>query len=286
MDVLITIGSSAAFIYSTYGWYLYNGTELAHKFLFFETSATIITLVLLGNVLEHRSVKQTTTSIMELSKIQNTQAKIDRNGEVLVVDFDNIKVGDILIINSGRQIVYRWYYFRGCFVSIDESMITGESLSVEKEIGEQVIGGTILISGNIKVKANRVGKDTILSNIIDLVKDAQNNKPKIQKLGDKISSYFVPVVVIISIITFLLSYFVFKIEIVDSLLRSIAVLVISCPCAMGLATPTAIIVGIGRAAKNGILIKGGNTLEKFASIRHMFFDKTGTITTEILRLRI
>ena len=284
MDVLITIGSSAAFIYSTYGWYLYNGTELAHKFLFFETSATIITLVLLGNVLEHRSVKQTTTSIMELSKIQNTQAKIDRNGEVFVVDFDNIKVGDILIINSGDKIAIDGVILEG-FASIDESMITGESISVEKEIGEQVIGGTILISGNIKVKANRVGKDTLLSNIIDLVKDAQNNKPKIQKLGDKISSYFVPVVVFISIITFLLSYFVFKIEIVDSLLRSIAVLVISCPCAMGLATPTAIIVGIGRAAKNGILIKGGNTLEKFASIRHMFFDKTGTITSGNFKIK-
>ena len=118
-------------------------------------------------------------------------------------------------------------------MGIDESMITGESISVEKEIGEEVIGGTILISGNIKVKANRVGKDTLLSNIIDLVKDVQNNKPKIQKLGDKISSYFVPIVVFISVITFLLSYFVFKIEIVDSLLRSIAVLVISCPCARG-----------------------------------------------------
>ncbi len=278
MDVLITIGSSAAYLYSTYGWYLYDGTELTQKFLFFETSATIITLVLLGNVLEHRSVKQTTTSIKELSKIQNTIAKIDRNGEILIVDFNKIKVGDILIINSGDKIATDGVILEG-FASIDESMITGESISVEKEIGEEVIGGTILISGNIKVKANRVGKDTLLSNIIDLVKDAQNNKPNIQKLGDKISSYFVPIVVFISFITFLLAYFVFKIEIVDSLLRSIAVLVISCPCAMGLATPTAIIVGIGRAAKNGILIKGGNTLEKFASIRHMFFDKTGTITT-------
>ena len=134
-------------------------------------------------------------------------------------------------------------------------------------------------------KAIRVGKDTILSNIIDLVKDAQNNKPNIQKLGDKISSFFVPLVVFISILTFLLSYFVFNIETVDSLLRSIAVLVISCPCAMGLATPTAIIVGIGRAAKNGILIKGGNTLEKFASIRHVFFDKTGTITSGDFKIK-
>jgi len=284
MDVLITIGSSAAFFYSIYGWYLYEGTNLYHKFLFFETSATIITLVLLGNVLEHRSVKQTTTSIRELSDIQNIKAKIERNNNVIEISYDEVKVGDILLVNSGDKIPVDGVIIEG-IASIDESMITGESIPVTKSIGSEVIGGTILSDGNIKIQATNVGSDTILSNIIELVKNAQNNKPKIQKLGDRISSVFVPVVLVISLSTFILSYYIFNIELVDSFLRSIAVLVISCPCAMGLATPTAVMVGIGRAAKNGILIKGGDTLERFAKISHIFFDKTGTITTGDFKIK-
>ena len=284
MDVLITIGSSAAFFYSIYGWYLHQGTDLAHKFLFFETSATIITLVLLGNVLEHRSVKQTTTSIKDLSDIQNTKAKVERDNKIIEVNFEDIEVGDILIVNSGDKIAVDGVIISGdC--TIDESMITGESIPVVKEENDNVIGGTILLSGNIRVKSTNVGSDTLLSQIIELVKDAQNNKPKIQKLGDKVSSIFVPIVLGISLCTFLFSYYLFSITLVDSFLRSIAVLVISCPCAMGLATPTAVMVGIGRAAKNGILIKGGDTLEKLASVSHILFDKTGTITTGKFKIK-
>ena len=152
-------------------------------------------------------------------------------------------------------------------------------MPINKNIKSNVIGGTTLINGSIKIEATTVGSKTILSQIIKLVKDAQKNQPKIQKIGDKVSSIFVPIVIVISICTFLISHFVFNLSSVDAFLRSVAVLVISCPCAMGLATPTAIMVGIGRAAKNGILIKGGQTLEKMANINNIAFDKTGTITT-------
>ena len=214
--------------------------------MFFETSATIITLVLLGNVLEKRSVKQTTTSIEELSNIQITQAKIERNGEVLLLEYNEIKVNDILIVSSGDKIAVDGTIIEGT-ASVDESMITGESIPIDKNVDDHVIGGTILLSGSIKIKAKKVGKDTLLSNIIGLVKNAQNNQPKIQKIGDKVSAFFIPFVILISLLTFIFSYYVFNIEFVDSMLRSIAILVISCPCVMGLATPTAVMVGIGRS---------------------------------------
>ena len=278
MDVLITLGSSAAFFYSVYGWQIYKGTEHAHNFLFFETCATIITLVLLGNVLEKRSVKQTTTSIKELSKIQVEKAVIEINGKTKEIKYENIKVGDILIINSGDKIAVDGKIIFGDCV-VDESIITGESLPVSKVLNDKVIGGSIIISGSIKVIAEKVGDQTVLANIIELVKNAQNNKPNIQKVGDKISSIFVPFVITISILTFLMSHYIFDVTELDAFLRSIAVLVISCPCAMGLATPTAVMVGIGRAARKGILIKGGRTLETFANVDHILLDKTGTITT-------
>ena len=288
MDVLIFIGSSAAFFYSIYGWWLFYGTNEVHNYMFFETSATIITLVLLGNVLEHRSVKQTTTALKDLYKIKNTLAKKIYDDKIVDVKFEDIILDDILIVNSGDIIPTDGTIIWGdC--SIDESMITGESLPVVKKTNSMVIGGTTLLSGSIKIKASKVGNNTILSQIIELVKNAQKDQPEIQKLGDKVSAIFVPIVICISILTFFISHYVFDIAFIDAFLRSIAVLVISCPCAMGLATPTAIMVGIGRAAKNGILIKGGNTLEKMASIKNIAFDKTGTITSgnfKILNLNV
>ena len=288
MDVLIFIGSSAAFFYSLYGWWLFYGTIEVHNYMFFETSATIITLVLLGNVLEHRSVKQTTTALKDLSKIKNTVAKKVNDDKIVDIKFEDIVKGDILIINSGDIIPTDGTIIWGdC--TLDESMLTGESLPIAKKSNNMVIGGTTLLSGSIKIKASEVGNNTILSQIIELVKNAQKEQPEIQKLGDKVSSIFVPVVIGISIFTFFICHYFFNIPFTDAFLRSIAVLVISCPCAMGLATPTAIMVGIGRAAKNGILIKGGNTLEKMASIKNIAFDKTGTITTgnfKILDLNI
>lgn len=279
MDVLIMMGTTAAFFYSISGTLIFWGTVEAHQYLFFETTATIITLVLLGNVLEHRSVKQTTSAIKDLSSIQNLEAKREKtDGTIETVSFKNVVKEDILLVNSGDKVPTD-----GTIISgegyFDESMMTGESHSILKKSNEDVVGGTILLNGNIKMIAKKVGEDTVLSHIIKLIKKAQSNKPNIQRLGDKVSSIFVPVVLLIAILTFTLSYLVFDISLSQAIMRSIAVLVISCPCAMGLATPTAVMVGLGRAAKNGILIKGGNTLEEFAKVKNIVFDKTGTLTT-------
>ncbi len=278
MDVLIFIGSSAAFFYSIYGWLIFGETAEMHNYLFFETTATIITLVLLGNLLEHKSVQKTTTAIGDLSSIQEVIAKIEISGIIKEVNFDDIKVGDILIVNSGDKIPTDGIIVSGS-AFIDESMITGESIPKNKNKESKVIGGTIITDGNVKIKATKVGDETLLSKIIELVKNAQNNKPNIQKFGDQVSAIFVPVVLSIAILTFFIGHYYFLLSTQEALLRGIAVLVISCPCAMGLATPTAVMVGIGRAAKNGILIKGGDSLEKLASIKNIVFDKTGTLTT-------
>jgi Cu+-exporting ATPase len=293
MDVLIFIGSSSAFIYSIIGIWLHQGTPDLHNYLFFETAATIITLVMLGNVFEHRSVKQTTTAIRELSAIQVTKAKmisLQMGREVVTeVDYKNIHVGALLQVNSGDKIPVDGEIISGN-ASIDESMLTGESLPAEKSTGNKVIGGTILIDGNIRMRAESVGDNTLLAKIIELVKKAQQAKPQIQKLGDQISGIFVPVVLGISILTFCINYFFVSFAaginpLQEAIMRSIAVLVISCPCAMGLATPTAVMVGIGRAAKKGILIKGGSTLEEFARIKNIVFDKTGTLTTGDFKIK-
>ena len=293
MDVLIFIGSSSAFIYSIIGIWIHYGTNEIHNYLFFETSATIITLVLLGNVFEHRSVKQTTTAIRELSAIQVTKAKmisLQMGREVITeVDYKNIHVGALLQVNSGDKIPVDGEIISGV-ATIDESMITGESLPVEKETAHKVIGGTIVVNGNLRMRAEHVGDETLLAKIIELVKKAQQAKPNIQKLGDKISAIFVPVVLGIAVLTFCVNYFFVNFDITidplqEAVMRSIAVLVISCPCAMGLATPTAVMVGIGRAAKKGILIKGGNTLEQFAGIKNIVFDKTGTLTTGDFKIK-
>lgn len=282
MDVLIFLGSSAAFIYSLFGIILYYPSEEINKYMFFETSATIITLVLLGNLMEHISVKQTTTAISELNKLQATVAKkiFYKNGKEIIknVKSTDINISDILLINTGDKIASDGEIIWG-EADIDESMLTGESIPVHKKKGDKVYGATIIQNGSIKIKVEKVGKETALSKIIELVKKAQQNKPNIQKLGDKVSSIFVPAVILISIITFFYWFFIADAGLQKSLLNSIAVLVISCPCAMGLATPTAVMVGIGRAAKNGILIKGGDTIEKFAKVKNILFDKTGTITT-------
>ncbi len=288
MDVLIMIGSGAAFVYSLAGTFLYSGTHVVYNYIFYETAAVIITLVLLGNVIEHRSVKQTTSAIGELSKLQTTSAKkiMLHEGKEMIheVSVNDIGVGDVLLVNTGDKIPVDGSLISGN-VSVDESMITGESMPVERSNTDKVIGGTILVNGSMKMLAEKVGKETILSKIIEMVKNAQQAKPEIQKLGDKISNIFVPIVLVISIGTFLVCHFVFDITMQKSLMNSIAVLVISCPCAMGLATPTAVMVGIGRAAKSGILIKGGSSLEEFAKVQRIVFDKTGTLTTGNFRLK-
>jgi Cu+-exporting ATPase len=285
MDVLIFIGSTSAFIYSVSGILFYSGD---HEYLFFETSATIITLVLLGNVFEHRSVKQTTSALKDLTNIQTSTARLvslQMGREIITeIEYKNIHNGAILQVNSGDKIPVDGELISGS-AEVDESMITGESLPSDKKNGDKVIGGTIAINGSFRMRAERVGDETVLAKIIELVKKAQQEKPAIQKLGDKISSIFVPVVLGISILTFFISYFFVHIPFKDAVMHSIAVMVISCPCAMGLATPTAVMVGIGRAAKKGIIIKGGSTLEEFAKVKTIVFDKTGTLTTGDFKIK-
>ncbi|WP_233522465.1 heavy metal translocating P-type ATPase [Chitinophaga silvatica] len=283
MDVLVSLGASAAFIYSLIGTLVFKQTD----YLFFETTAAIITLVFLGNLLEEKSVKQTTSAITELAKMQITTAKLINtdHGHEHISEVDNrtLKSGDCVLVNTGDQIPMDGTIYWGNG-HVNESMISGESAPVAKSINDKVIGGTLLEEGSIKMFVTATGKDTVLSYIIELVKQAQADKPPMQKLADKISSIFVPLVLSISLVTFLGWYFIGQIPFSSAMMRSIAVLVISCPCAMGLATPAAVMVGLGRAAKKGILIKGGHTLEMFKNIKQVVFDKTGTLTTGKLQL--
>lgn len=279
MDVLIFIGSTAAFIYSLVG----TLQNLGPDFLFYETTATIITLVLLGNVLEKRSVSQTTSAVRDLLKYQEVRAFRVVNGEIEEVDSRDVKSGDTLQVNTGGKVPVDGEVLSG-EASVNESMLTGESVPVDKTKYSPVYAGTIVEKGNFRMLATKVGKQTALAQIIDLMKRAQAAKPPIQKLGDKVAAIFVPVVVGIAVLTFFLAHFVFDVAFQKALLNAIAVLVISCPCAMGLATPTAVMVGLGRAARNGVLVKGGNTMEEIARLKYMVFDKTGTLTTGKFRI--
>ncbi len=277
MDVLIITGVISAFGYSLYGTLAYSIHE-AHTYLFYETAAVITTLVLLGNVIESRSVKQTTTAIEDLVRLQKVKAKLVVGETITEVDAESLVKMDVFQINEGDRIPSDGKLISGEGWT-DESMITGESLPVEKNIGSEVLGGTIWQKGNARIKVIRAGNETVLAHIIRTVNEAYSSKPPIQQLADKISGIFVPVVLLISVLTFLLSYFLFDINLTFSILNSVAVLVISCPCAMGLATPTAVAVGLGRAAQKGIMIKGGNTFEALSKIKTIIFDKTGTLTT-------
>jgi Cu+-exporting ATPase len=281
MDVLIFIGSSAAYAYSVWGMLEYGNSHEVHDFLFFETCSTIITLVLLGNVIEHRSVQQTTTALKELTQMQKVTARVvmlkDGAEHTETIPATQVRKGDVMQINEGDHVPVDGVCLHGS-AELNEALITGESKPVKKDSGDALIGGSVVLSGQIRMQSIHVGKETTLARIVQLVKDAQASKPSLQKLSDKVSAFFVPVVIGIALLTFFIAWLVFDVAAKQALLQSIAVLVISCPCAMGLATPTAIVAGIGRAAKNGILIKGGDTLERFAEAKHIVFDKTGTIT--------
>jgi len=280
MDVLILTGAAAAFIYSIISMAI-NGM-VTHD-LFFETAASIITFVTLGKIIEQRSLKQTQSAINALKKLQPEFAhKISNYGKpdesTIEVPINAIVPMDFVIIKSGEAISVDGKIKWGNAV-IDESMLTGESKPANKNNGEQVFAGTLLLEGSIKVLVQKSAEATMLASIIELVKNAQMDKPKIQRIGDRVSAIFVPVVIGIALITFLISYFGFNMPVSKALMHSIAVLVVSCPCAMGLATPTAIAVAIGRAAKKGLLFRSGRALELFGSARFIVFDKTGTLTT-------
>lgn len=281
MDVLVFIGATAALVYSIVGWFLHPTN--AHEYLFLETTASIITLVLAGNYLEEYTVTSTAGAIRELMALKKTKAKIilrDSIGKETIVETDNDSVAlhDWVLVNSGDQIPADGIVIAGDAL-INESMMTGESIPVHKQVEDTVIGGTIVSDGSIRVQVTAIGQKTVLSTIIQLVHQAQATKPPLQKLADKISAVFVPLVIAFAIITFVVNMLVVHHSFAESMMRAVAVMVIACPCAMGLATPAAVMVGLGRAARLGILIKGGDTLEKCKEIKQFVFDKTGTLTT-------
>ncbi|MEI8279753.1 MAG: cation-translocating P-type ATPase [Bacteroidota bacterium] len=286
MNVLILLGSTAAYIYSVVGWLVFPAH--AHEYMFFETAAMIITLVMVGNWLEHRTVKSTTVAIDALAKLQPQTAKLvmtDSIGKetLMTVESKYVRVGDVVLVNTGDNIPVDGEVIYGDAL-VDEHMITGESMPVHKYMNDGVVGGTVVQQGSVKVKTTAIGEGSVLASIIRMVREAQATKPALQKLADKISAIFVPVVLGISVITLIINYFFVSLPFQDAMMRSIAVLVIACPCAMGLATPAAIAVGLGRAARMGILIKGGSTLEQLKTIRQIVFDKTGTLTTGKLQI--
>ncbi len=279
MDVLIMTGSTSAYLYSLLSWKVFTFSNSPE--LYFETTASIITLVLLGNFLEHRTVRETTTALRELVAMKPSRARRMslQFGEEVVqeIEISEVIPGDLLSVITGDKIPADGLVVRGSGLC-NESMITGESMPAEKLEGSMVFGGTHLEEGSLLIRVQKAGSETLLGQIIDQVKQAQGEKPSIQKLGDRVSHVFVPIVMLISLLTFLLGYFFFDVRAGKALMSAIAVLVISCPCAMGLATPTAVMAGIGRATRAGILIRGGQTLENLSEVEYVVFDKTGTLT--------
>lgn len=272
MDVLIALGTSAAYFYSVYN--VLSGND----HLYFETSAILITLVLLGKYLEALTRGQTYESIQKLFSLRPDVAYMERDNLIIEIPITDVRVGDTLIVRPGERVPLDGTITSG-FSSIDESMISGESIPVDKKIGDEVIGGTINNFGSFQFTVTRVGEDTVLAQIIQAVADATGSKPEIQRLADRISNIFVPTVIGLALLTFLIHYiFVTLGDFERALLISISVLVISCPCALGLATPTSIMVGTGKAAEYGILFKNAETIENVNKITAVVFDKTGTLT--------
>jgi len=278
MNVLIALGATAAFLYSLAG----TVFNLGESYLFYETAATIITLVFLGNYLEDVSVATTQRALNKLAKNQQVMANMiafdDLHQEVIFpLPNDQLKEGDLVLIKSGEQVPADCKILWGD-ANVNEAIITGESLPLTKHAKDRLIGGSLVIDGTVKAQVTAAASHSVLANIIDLVKKAQGDKPPVQEMADKISAIFVPVVLGIALVTFIANYFILH-QFAPALMRSVAVLVIACPCAMGLATPAAIAVGLGRAARNGILFRNAKSLESFKNIQHIVFDKTGTLTT-------
>jgi P-type Cu+ transporter len=278
MNVLIAIGATAAFFYSLYG----SLTGQAAQYMFYETAATIITLVFLGNYLEHASIVSTQRELNKLAKSQKVMANMiafddEHKEHVFPVENTQLRVGDLILIKSGEQVPIDCKILWGD-IHVNEAIVTGESAPVHKIAKDKLIGGSIISDGTVKAQVTAVGNDTVLSGIINMVKQAQGEKPPVQLLADKISAIFIPIVLGIAALTLIINWVILQ-DFTPALMRSIAVLVIACPCAMGLATPAAIAVGLGRGAKNGILFRNATSLELFKNIKQIVFDKTGTLTT-------
>jgi len=280
MNTLIAVGTSAAYLYSMVAVLfpgIFTGGGLEPD-LYFDTSATIIALILLGRFLEARARGQTSEAIKKLIGMQPKTALVIRNGEEKVIPVEEVQVGDLIMVRPGGRVAVDGIIRQG-YSSIDESMITGESIAVEKKVGDEVIGATINKTGSFQFEATKVGKDTTLAQIIRLIEEAQGSKAPVQRLADVIASYFVPVVIGIAIVTFIAWYFVGPPPALTfAFLNFVAVLIIACPCALGLATPAAIVVGTGKGAEHGILIRSAEALEKSHQISTVLLDKTGTLT--------
>jgi P-type Cu+ transporter len=278
MNVLVAVGATAAFVYSLYG----TLTGQAEQYMFYETAATIITLVFLGNYLEDASVMQTQRALNSLAKSQKVMANMiafddEHKEQIFPVENTVLHVGDLILIKNGEQVPADCKILWGD-ATVNESIITGESLPITKKQKDNLIGGSIVVDGTVKAQVTATSKKSVLANIVNLVKQAQGEKPPMQQMADKISAIFIPIVLGIAVITLAANWIILK-EFTPALMRSIAVLVIACPCAMGLATPAAIAVGLGRAAKNGVLFRNAKSLELFKNITQVVFDKTGTLTT-------
>lgn len=270
MDTLVAIGTVTAYGYSLYA-------VLFNQPVFFESVAFVITFVLLGQVFEERMRKNASSAIEKLINLQAKDAEVLRNGEYVRIPLSEIQVNDLIRVKPGQKVAVDGQIVEGKS-ALDESMVTGESMPVTKQAGDMVVGSTLNTTGTFIFKAQKIGEATMLSQIIAMVKKAQNSHAPIQKLTDRLSNIFVPVVLIVAILTFLVWYVFLGATLPSALIFAVSVIVIACPCALGLATPTALMVGTGRGAKLGILIKNGETLEKINDIKTIVFDKTGTIT--------
>lgn len=273
MDSLVSLGTTAAFVYSAV-----NGFVLhMPQHIYYDTSAVIVTLILLGRYLELRAKTRTGEAIQKLMERQPPTARVERASIVLEVPVEEVRPGDVVVVRPGETIPVDGVVLEGTS-AVNEAMLTGESLPVEKKAGDEVIGGTLNGNGSLRYRATNVGEDSTLAQIVRLVEQAQGAKAPLQRLADRVSGVFVPAVVLIAIGTFLLWYFGLHEDFASAMMNSVAVLLIACPCAMGLATPTAIMVGTGKGAESGVLIKGGEALERARSITTVVLDKTGTLT--------
>jgi Cu+-exporting ATPase len=270
MDVLVTMGTSAAYFYSVYVTFSGQGK------LYYTTAVSLMTFLILGKLLEAIAKGRTSSAIRKLMGLRAKTARVIRNGEEVEIPVENVQVGDIVIVRPGEKIPVDGVVIEG-YSGVDEKMITGESIPLEKKLGDHVVGATINKTGILKFKAKRVGTDTMLAQIVKLVENAIGSKAPIQRLADVVSSYFVPAVIITATTAFIVWYFLLA-DFIFALTIFIAVLIIACPCAMGLATPTAMLVGVGKGAENGILIKSGEALETAQKLQTIVFDKTGTLT--------
>ncbi|MFC6164348.1 copper-translocating P-type ATPase [Lactiplantibacillus dongliensis] len=270
MDTLVAIGTATAYLYSIYA-------MATQQPVFFESAAFVTTFVLLGQVFEERMRNNASNAVEKLVNLQAKDAEVLRGNEFVKVPLAEVELNDVIRVKPGQKVPVDGVIVKGSS-TLDESMVTGESMPVEKSVDDAVIGSTMNSTGTFLFKANKIGDQTMLSQIVDLVKKAQNSHAPIQKLTDKVSDIFVPVVLILAILTFLTWYVFLDASIARALIFAVSVVVIACPCALGLATPTALMVGTGRGAKMGILIKNGEVLEAVNDVKTVVFDKTGTIT--------